>query len=350
MNKLIKFIIIVVIVSINTNCVFSQDIEKKPLKLTKEEIVYYKYPSHRMFNLKGFINDKLLFVDNSKYPSSYTYNEVDFTFNEVNIISNMKNNKHSIRATKANMIVYSTLMLTDDDDEYEIIYLNYKNKTYKLDKVEDISMVEASFSDNLKHLTITTLPIQSGYHIHERDDKIRIYNIENIDKGEIKKEFLPIKYPSNGMIVNRKLFFQKVNVKSDDLNDLWQTDIYKTTPFNLKDTIKVASFSKIKVISPDGKYILGSRNWDIPNGSTAIFNVETGKYQLLIGREYHKATAFYSIIKEKFGFDFKGKIVYIDIPKEFPYDSFQRDNLDLPDFFDVDFYKKHKHKPFKDEL
>ena len=350
-NKLIKSLLIILL--INISCVFSQE-EKKVLKLTEEEIVYHKYhkDSYKTFSMDGIVNDNLSFRSSERQNDVfirkyYIFNEIDLSFKKTEAPIHDKIRLVNSNDRRDNLTYYSYAFSSSDA---EILKLEYKDKVYTLDTIHSMSYLKANFSDDLKHIIVSTTSDRTDWHTPEIDDKLRIYNLENIDKGEIKKEVLPIKNPSNGMVVNNMLFFQKVNVKFKGISDLFQTDIYKTTAFNLKDTVKVAAYAKIRVISPDGKYILGSRDWDIPNGSTAIFNVETGKYQLLIGREYHKVKAFYSHRKKKFGFVFKGKIVYIDIPKEFPYDSFQRENRDLPDFFDVDFYKKHKHKPFKDEL
>jgi hypothetical protein len=146
--------------------------------------------------------------------------------------------------------------------------------------------------------------------------------------------------------MNEKLFYTKSNQRDDFSEGYLYTDIYMT-PWNMfQDTVKIAAYTDIVAVSPDGQYFLSKRCFDLPNRPYAIIQVSTKKYQLLLGRDYSRAKAFYSYRKKKFAFDFGGMITYIDFPKEHPFDALRWNNPDIPDLGNTEFYKQFEHKPF----
>ena len=117
---------------------------------------------------------------------------------------------------------------------------------------------------------------------------------------------------------------------------------------NLQDSVKIASNTDIKAISPDGKYILGTRFWDRQKNTDVIVNVEKKKYQMLLGRDYAKQRAFYSHHEDKFTYDFKGYLIYVAFPGSYPFDVLKWKNEEIPDWTEEEFWKQYEHPPLSE--
>jgi hypothetical protein len=141
--------------------------------------------------------------------------------------------------------------------------------------------------------------------------------------------------------VGNNLFFTKSNERDDFFNGFAWQDIYVAPWGRLQDSVKIALRTEIKAITPDSKYILAQQD-DLPNGVRVIIDVQTKKYQLLLGREYEKYPAFYSYEKEKFAFDFGDYIIYVDFPKEYPFDALKLNRQLFGDGFDIKKQLQHK--------
>ncbi|MGE0089781.1 MAG: hypothetical protein AB7S50_09950 [Bacteroidales bacterium] len=268
---------------------------------------------------------------------------------------NLKPNFNKLASIKKNtnvLYIYNSYVLykkysfkTSSNIEYQKLYVQLNNKDFLLDSIDNPDKkVYNYFSEDGKNLIINTFYKMADYYDLEKDNKFDIYSLDSIMKGKVYKTELPCSLCTGGRLIGNKFFFTKARGKDDTGNFEW-TDIYMASLDNLSDTIKIASFSDILAISPDGKYILGTRRNDLPNYPVAIFDVENKKYQLMIGRQYSKYRAFYSYEKEKFAFWIEQHIVYIDFPHEYPFDALRKDNPDIPSWSNDEFYKQFEKDP-----
>jgi hypothetical protein len=245
------------------------------------------------------------------------------------------------------LIFYREAFFSSTDDGYNKLVLHKNDKKYILDSIYNSDKkIHSSFSTDGKFLIVNTLNTLSDYYNPNQDDRIMVYSLDSLRKGKISKEYIPCAHCSDCYLVGNDLFFSKSNQRDDFSGGFAWKDIYVSPWGKLQDSNKVAAFTEIIAVSPDGKYILGTRHFDLPNSPCAIIDVEHKKYQLLLGRDYSKAKAFYSNNEKKFAFDFGGKIVYVDFPKEYPFNALRRDNPDIPDWTNNAFYKQFEYEPF----
>ncbi len=241
--------------------------------------------------------------------------------------------------------VYSIGVFDDKSDYgYQEIHLNYSGQDYVLDSIYNADKkIHSSFSSDEQYLLINTLNTLSDYYNPKQDDQILVYDLKNIDKGEIKKEDIPCTHCSDSYLVDDKLFFTMG--RKDGYGNFSNKDIYMAPWGNLEDSIKIASNTNIKSISPDGNYILGTRFWDRQKNTDVILNVEQQKYQMLLGRDYAKYKAFYSEHEKKFAYDFEGYLIYVDFPENYPFDALKWKNEEIPDWTEEEFWKQYEHAP-----
>ncbi len=118
----------------------------------------------------------------------------------------------------------------------------------------------------------------------------------------------------NGVIYYGKKFFYFPGTDAYD----WK--IYRTSSFDSTKEELLAEYIEILLISPDGRFILGKK--DLFGRKVAvILDVENKRYDYILGRDYLKYNCFYSFVYNKFAFDTKGYIIYIDYPDKFPFSA-----------------------------
>lgn len=353
--KTYKIVILFSIFFIKISCTNAQDDNFK-LKKVSETIVKYEFicPINNVkyvLRYEGDIEKKIIFKFR-EYKNwqiyLYSLDENNFTFNQIFSEINVFGNYNNILSIKDSLILYEQKHFQSESDVgYSELSLNSNGNVYLLDSVYfGYKKIHSSFSDDGKFLIINTLNELSDYYNPEQDDRFIIYSLDSLKQSIINKEYIPCDHCSNGNLIGDKFFFTKSNKRDDFSNGFAWKDIYMTSWNNLDDTVKIASFSSIMAISPDGKYILGTRHFDLPNYPCAIFDVENKKYQLLLGRPYWKYQAFYSYEKEKFAFNVDGRIIYIDFLEEYPFDALRKDNPDIPKWSNDDFYKQFEQEPF----
>lgn len=322
---------------------------------TRETIKEYRFqesihPSKNSLNPIGYFNNTVLYsycnYDNWM-TQFYQLNEDNYTFR--NILEDLPNSKRLyFFNAHDSLLFYRHSFINDYDDGFSKLVLKYKSKTIILDSIfNSDKKIHSSFSLDGKKLVVNTLNTLSDYYNPEQDDRFAVYSLENIKDGKFTKEYIPCKHCSDGHLIGENLFFAKSNQRDDFSGGFLWKDIYKAPLSDLNDTVKIASFSNILAITPDGKYILATRHFDLPNKPCAIIDVENKRYQLLLGRDYSKADAFYSYKEKKFAFDFEGRIVYIDFPKEYPFDALQKENPSIPKWSNKEFYQQFMHEPFE---
>jgi len=226
---------------------------------------------------------------------------------------------------------------------YELLVTDHIN-LYFLDSIYNADKkIHSSFSSDGKYLLVNTLNTLSDYYNPEQDDRIMVYDLSDIDKGNIKKEYIPCDKCADSYLVNNTLFF--TIGRKDAYGGFNNKDIYMAPWGNLKDTVKIASNTKIISISPDGKYILGSRFFDRQKNTCVIIDVASKKYQMLLGRDYYQYQSFYSYYENKFAFDFKAYLIYVDFPESYPFDALNWRNEEIPDWTEKEFWSQYQHDP-----
>ncbi len=340
-----KQILIILITITLYSCTLLGQKDPYGLEKTKEEIVKLSINAGDNFYPIGYYNNNVVFesTNNERQSSFYLFNEDDYTLTKA--VNNITLNEdiYDVRC-KDSLLFYSRSTI---NFEFSYLYIEKENNKFFLDSINNADKkITANFTDD-NLLIVSTLNFLEYMYNPKDDDKLTIYDLKNISEGEIEKTEIPCKYCSNGNIVNGSFFFEISNERDDFDNGYEWKDIYKSTLENFTDTVMIAKFSSILAITPDGKYILAERKFDLPNGPRAIIDVENKKYQLLLGRAYRDFTPFYSFKKKKFGFYKNDIIIYVDFPQEYPYDALKRVNDDIPSWRNIEYFDKFKHTPIE---
>jgi len=343
-----KQILIILIAIVLCSCTLLGQKDPYGLEKTKEEIVKLSINVGDNFYPIGYYNNNVVFksTNDERESSFYLFNEDDYTFTQIfeNVI--IKGITGSFVMNDL-FIFYREIFFPSNEFDYSLFYLQKENNKFFLDSINNADKkITANFTDD-NLLIVSTLNFLEYMYNPKDDDKLTIYDLKNVSEGEIEKTEIPCKYCSNGNIVNGSFFFEISNERDDFDNGYEWKDIYKSTLENFTDTVLIAKFSSILAITPDGKYILAERKFDLPNGPRAIIDVENKKYQLLLGRAYHDFTPFYSFKKKKFGFYKNDIIIYVDFPQEYPYDALKRVNDDIPSWRNIEYFDKFKHTPIE---
>ncbi|MCG8386749.1 MAG: hypothetical protein MJA30_14465 [Cytophagales bacterium] len=331
--------------------VFSQvvDIEKSNEIILGYKIEIPKNNRYSLYNI-GKADDKLYY-----YSRNITTKEKKIWLLEdeelLDVSQRFKfaiDNSLSERFYQNGYFFYSRYTLNDPINYgYQKIYLNYNNKDFLLDSIYNADKkIHASFSSDGRYLLVNTLNTLSDYYNPRQDNRIMVYDLEDIEKGEIRKEYIPCIHCSDSYLVDDRLFF--TIGRQDGYENFSNKDIYVAPWGSLRDSVKIASNTDIKAVSPDGKYILGTRFWDRQKLTDVIVNVEQKKYQMLLGRDYAKQRAFYSHHEDKFTYDFKGYLIYVAFPGSYPFDVLKWKNEEIPDWTEEEFWKQYEHPPLSE--
>jgi len=305
-------------------------------------------------SFKGYLNYLPFYLKRlSRYKNiyeSFVINEVKESYSGNELIFNapIENSKISTGLLTVenfnNELWFYTIIYSSDDFKiyYQNLWLQHHGKDYFLDSIYNADkIIHSSFSSDGKYLLVNTLNTLSDYYNPEQDNRIMVYDLSEIDQGNIKKEYIPCDKCADSYLVNNTLFF--TIGRKDAYDGFNNKDIYMAPWGNLEDTTKIASNTKIIAISPDGRYILGSRFFDRQKNTCVILDVISKKYQMLLGRDYFKYQAFYSYYEKMFAFDFKGYLIYVDFPKSYPFDALNWRNEEIPDWTEKEFWGKYQH-------
>jgi hypothetical protein len=238
------------------------------------------------------------------------------------------------------------VMFSNDDFTiyYQNLWLQHNGKDYFLDSIYNADKkIHSSFSSDGKYLFVNTLNTLSDYYNPAQDNRIMVYDLSEIEQGKIGKQYIPCTHCSDSYLIGDQLFF--TIGRKDGYGGYSNKDIYLAPWGNLEDSVKVAANTDIIAISPDGKYILGTRFWDRQKTTAVIVDVEHKKYQMLLGRDYAERKTFYSYYKSKFAFDFKGYLIYVDFPEGYPFDALKWRNEEIPDWTEKEFWSQFQHPP-----
>lgn len=354
MKKTLIGLFLIIVCLFQTNYINGQVNIQSSLIKTSETIVKYKLENLTIkYSLipTGYIENSVIyqFVDYTDWHIQfYLLNENEYTFQKIFNDITLKGRELYFFSILDSLIFYRKRFSNLINDGYISLYIQTKKNIFTLDSIYNADKkIHSSFSADGKILIVNTLNTLSDYYNPEQDDRFMVYYLGSINVGKIKREYIPCTHCADGYLIGKDLFFTKSNIRDNFSGGFAWKDIYKAPWGKLQDSVKIAAFSEIIAISPDGKYILGTRHFDLPNSPCAIFDVENKKYQLLLGRNYSKAHAFYSYKEKKFAFDFGGWLVYVDFPKEFPFDALRKDNPDIPRWSNKEFYKQFELPPFE---
>jgi hypothetical protein len=328
MKTLQKMVVITICIA-NAYHASPQDMQLN-LALTKETVAKKVAESAKMPRYPfGRSGTKIIFDKGSGNNFMLLYlNEQNFTFlpygKEILVPKERKLYAFNIMDS---LIFYTEAFFdvnNPSDDGYSQLIVRIFDKEILLDSIVNADKrIHSSFSEDSKYLIINTFNELVWMYNPKQDDQFIVYDVDELRRGKVTRSVIPCQYCAFGHLVNNKLFFTH---SSERIDNAWR-DIYVAPWGKLKDSVKIAFRSNIIAISPDGRYIL-AENFDLPNGVCLIIDVRTKKYQLLLGRDYHKHAAFYSYEKEKFAFDFGSHIIYVDFPEKYPFDAL-KNNLQL---------------------
>lgn len=227
----------------------------------------------------------------------------------------------SIHHKKGDFIVYSEYKEVDEkSNDSSLFYVSFKeNQMLLFDKVGD--RLNVSFCDN--EMLINTLDVRPEYYSPLYDDFIWIFKIDSLKKGVLSKDSIYCKHCISSYKVGDKLFFSKSIERDDFYGGYAWTNIYVATNKDLSDSMKIATMSKIKAVSLDGKFIF-AEVCDI-DSLFIIIDVGTKKFSYVENSNYSGQDVYYSIRKNKFCFTLNENEFDLDIPNNFPFDALERD-------------------------
>jgi hypothetical protein len=176
------------------------------------------------------------------------------------------------------------------------------------------------------------------------DSVIAVFTIEN---DNIARRELNCGECINSQVQGSRLFFGKKFFYLPGA-DAYDWKIYSAPLFDLSKRELLAEYIEILLTSPDGKYILGKKQL-YGQACFVILDVESKKFDFVIGRDYYKYKYFYSPGLKQFAFDASDRIIYIDYPKEFRFNAIGMEAI--PDYTtneeDSKFWKEHTLPPFE---
>ena len=315
---------------------------------TIKELVLKNHSENYLFYPIGSSQDSVIFIyeDLEKHSKRiYTIEESEGIIIR-DYLSKVDFAKYSTNYSFKNKILFYSCFFSEpiEINGFSKMYLNYELNTYYIDSISNSDKkIHSSFSSDGKYLLVNTLNTLSDYYNPVQDNRIMVYDLKDIDNGEVKKQYIPCTHCSDSYLVGDQLFF--TIGRKDGYGGFSNKDIYVAPWGSLKDSVKIANNTDILAISPDGKYILGTRFWDRQKTTAVIVDVEHKKYQMLLGRDYAERKTFYSYYENKFAFDFKGYLIYVDFPESYPFDALQWRNEEIPDWTEKEFWSQFQHPP-----
>jgi hypothetical protein len=329
-------------------------------RLEKSVEVIYQIESLKNAKILGIANGSLSIVRQQHLQkNTYEFLNVDETTGGVTSNtsapfvppirnSNWNDGFLKLLLQRDNFFVFSIGFMNEGNTiSYQKLWLQYNSTNFLLDSVPNSDKsIHASFSTDQKYLLLSTLNSLADRYDSITDDHFTIYNLDSIKNGIVNRTLLPCKHCKGGMIVGDHIFFSKSILRDDFDGGFEWTNIYRSPLANCVDTTLISSFSTLLAISPDAKYMLIKRKFDLPNNPIAILHIPSKKYQLLLGRKYSGNPSFYSDILKMFAFRFSDRLVYIKFPRSFPFDALRKDNPLIPRSSEKLFYAQFIHPNF----
>jgi hypothetical protein len=243
--------------------------------------------------------------------------------------------------------IYTVGYMKEDYSQYfQHLWIQFNGKNHFVDSVYNADKkIHFSVSSDRRHVLIGTLNTLAEYYNEAQDNRFIQISLDSVKMGRLSKKMIPCMLCADGYLVKGRLFFTRSETRDDFDGGFAWTDIYSTDVAAAAPE-KIASFSDLIGMSADGQYILVKRIFDLPNSPRAIVHVPTKKYQLLLGREYYKVPAFYSLTRKVFVFQFGNRLVYVNSPSKLPFNALERGNAKIPNWTEKAYYNQFQHPPF----
>lgn len=206
---------------------------------------------------------------------------------------------------------------------YQDMWLFKKNENILIDKFAHNYIdkkLRCQFSFEGDRLICNSYTNSSPNYSENEDNQIFIYDISEFSNNKVSKTLINCDRCKNSYISKDKIIFNK-EIPMGAGYDGYFNNIYEASLNNIKDTVKLAHNMEISLFSDDGEFILGMKRLF---GKTTPYILSTSKksYQYLIGLQYENY--FYSKTYKKFAFIKADKIVYINYPKNFPFNALDK--------------------------
>lgn len=243
---------------------------------------------------------------------------------------------------------YSITDIPVDSFPYQDVWIQRGNATVKIDTYPfhfiDKSY-DVSFSSDGQYVIVNPYTDATAGYWPEDDDRFYIYDLVKMNEMEVRKQIIKCERCMKVNMINDKMIFVK-EIKIGRGMDGYYKNIYISPKNNINDTLKVAHDINIRLLSPDGKFILGEKYLHgryVP----VIVDVASRRFQYLLGREYPMNYSFYSSVENKFAFDLDTYIIYVEFPVTYPFDALNKDMSMSTKGEDTVFWKKYRHESLK---
>jgi hypothetical protein len=207
--------------------------------------------------------------------------------------------------------------------EHQDFWIQYKKRTVKFDSFPYNYIdkyFQVNFSSNGQYIICNPYTDVTAGYDHKEDGKVYVYDLRNINVSIIKKQTLNCERCLNVSIIKNNYFLYTKELPIGRGYDGFYKNVYSAPINNIGDTTRIANEINIKLATPDGNFFLGEK-YLYGRNVPVIVNVKTKKYQFILGRDYPLDQCYYSTEEEKFAFQYKKNIVYVEFPDEYPFNA-----------------------------
>lgn len=331
--------------------------------LSKEFLtkINLQYPVHGNIWFYGYLekNPIISYLDSNRNRMLFIYNELTKIAKPYPHSNEDENNTVRLRIfdNKIFAVGYFNLparfkstpieKIPSDTFEYQDFWLEFQNKRIKIDSFPYYYLdkyISCNFSDDGKMLICNPFTNVSDGYSQETDDRIYIYDLSKVFDQKIDKETISCDMCLNTFLVHNMFYFNK-EIPIGHGYDGYYRNIYRSPRNNINDTVLIAHNIELISVSPNGEKILGGK-YLYGKYVPVIIDVNDGKFQYILGREYPTDNAFYSYKKEKFAFIVNDDIVYIEYPDDYPFNALENTGLKYrKKLKDNSFWDRFKHPP-----
>jgi hypothetical protein len=303
--------------SFNLISLYSRDASYAPLFFVYDE-------------LQNKLISKALDIRKSKIINAISFKE-EFVFTGYLTVSDSLTDK-------------SILDMPIENFEYQDLWVIKNNTTTTLDRLSSHFIdkyYEIKFSTDGRYLICNPFTSRTAGYNKKDDGFIIIYDLKHLDKGKITKSIVECNQCLHTFIYGDTIISQREIPEGKGFDGSFH-NIYQAPFNNINDTTLIARDVELLSISPDRKYILGAK-YLYGEYTAVIVDVPSRKFQYVLGREYLNHPFYYSEVEKKFGFDFGSHIIYIDLPKIFPFNALRPYKKFTNKEDDKTFWKKYKY-------
>jgi hypothetical protein len=227
--------------------------------------------------------------------------------------------------------------------DYQDVWLEKDSTVCKLKSFEHHYYdqdVEYSIEYSGKYILVSTF-VSEYLRSTTADSVIFVFDLSNADKITNREiyctECIKPQIVGNYIYYGKKFYY----LPGADAYD-WK--LYRAPIFDLSKSELLAEYVELISVTPDGKYAIGKKLL-YGKETFIILNIKTKKFQYILGRDYTKYKLFYSSAYQQFALDQEEQIIYIEYPKQYPFNSIGVDAepKQTSDTEDAAFWKKFVH-------